>query len=87
MIRIEFTEQQIEDLNDERYHHPHPRVQQEMEVLYLKSQGLLHHTIRKLCQISKTFCSHHIFRVSLVLHPTVYQIAIRAKPLQCPGCA
>ena len=22
MIRIEFTDQQIEDLNDERYHHP-----------------------------------------------------------------
>ena len=54
MIRIEFTEQQVEDLSDERYHHPHPRVQQKMEVLYLKSQGLPHHTIRKLCQISKT---------------------------------
>jgi transposase len=54
MIRIEFTEQQIEALNYERYHHPHPRVQQKMEVLYLKSQGLPHHTIRKLCQISKT---------------------------------
>ena len=54
MIRIEFTEQQVEDLSYERYHHPHPQVQQKMEVLYLKSQGLPHHTIRKLCQISKT---------------------------------
>ena len=54
MIRIKFTEQQIEDLSDERYHHPHPRVQQKMEVLYLKSQGLPHHTIRNLCQILKT---------------------------------
>ena len=26
MIRIEFTEQQVEDLSYERYHHPHPRV-------------------------------------------------------------
>ena len=54
MIRIEFTEQQIADLNYERYHHPHPRIQQKMEVLYLKSQGLPHQTIRQLCQISKT---------------------------------
>jgi transposase len=54
MIRIEFTDQQIEDLNYQRYHHPHPRVQQKMEVLYLKSQGLPHQTIRHLCQISKT---------------------------------
>ena len=37
MIHIEFTEQQVEDLSYERYHHPHPRVQQKMEVLYLKS--------------------------------------------------
>ena len=42
MIRIEFTKQQVEDLSYERYHHPHPRVQQKMEVLYLKSQGLPH---------------------------------------------
>ena len=28
MIHIEFTEQQVEDLSYERYHHPHPRVQQ-----------------------------------------------------------
>ena len=55
MIRIEFTDQQIEDLNYERYHHHHhPRVQQKMEVLYLKSQGLPHHTIRQLCQIVTT---------------------------------
>ena len=54
MIRIDFTEEQIADLNYERYHHPHPRVQQKMEVLYLKSQGLSHQDIRQLCQISKT---------------------------------
>lgn len=54
MIQVEFTEQMIEELKYERYHHPHPRVQQKMEVLYLKSQGLAHQDIRRLCDISKT---------------------------------
>jgi transposase len=54
MIRIEFTEQEIVELNYQRYRHPHPRVQQKMEVLYLKSQGLAHQEIRRLCDISKT---------------------------------
>jgi len=54
MIQVEFTEQMIEALQYERYHHPHPKVQQKMEVLYLKSQGLAHQDIRRLCNISKT---------------------------------
>jgi len=54
MIRIEFTEPMIAELDYERYHHPHPKVQRKMEVLYLKSQGLAHQDIRRLCHISKT---------------------------------
>ena len=54
MIRIEFTERMISELNYERYHHPHPKVQQKMEVLYLKSQGLAHQDLRRLCNLSKT---------------------------------
>ncbi len=54
MIRIEFTEQMVRELNYERYHHPHPKVQQKMEVLDLKSQKLAHQDIRRLCNISKT---------------------------------
>jgi transposase len=54
MIQVEFTEQRIEELKYERYHHPHPKVQQKMEVLYLKSQGLAHQDSRRLCHISKT---------------------------------
>ena len=54
MIQVEFAEQMIEELKYERYHHPHPKVQQKMEVLYLKSQGMAHQDIRRLCHISKT---------------------------------
>ena len=54
MIRIEFTPADIEELHKQRYQHPHPRVQQKMEVLYLKSQNVSHQEIRRLCKISKT---------------------------------
>jgi transposase len=55
MIRLEFSESDISALDYERYHHPHPHVQRKMEVLYLKSQGLSHQEIRRLCRIhSKT---------------------------------
>jgi transposase len=45
MLRIEFSQQDIEQLRYERYHHPHPRVQMKMEALLLKSQQLPHHLI------------------------------------------
>ena len=54
MIYINFTQEQRNQLNYERYHHPHPMVQKKMEVLYLKSHGLPHQEICKLCPISKT---------------------------------
>lgn len=54
MINIEFSPEAIEQLNYERYHHPHPHVQKKMEVLYLKSQQLPHKEIRRLCRLSKT---------------------------------
>lgn len=48
MIGIEFTQEEIEQLNYERYHHPHRRVQRKMSVVYLKSQGLKHKEIERL---------------------------------------
>jgi transposase len=52
MLRLEFSESDQQALNYERYHHPHPRVQQRMEALWLKSQGIPHHQIARLCRIS-----------------------------------
>jgi transposase len=54
MITIEFTGSEVDALEHERYHHPDPKVQKRMEVLYLKSQGLQHKEICRLCRISKT---------------------------------
>ncbi len=53
MLSIDFTTEQIEALHHERSHHPHPRVQEKMEAVYLKSQGLPHNQIRRLSRISE----------------------------------
>ena len=53
MISIEFTTSDVEALHHERFHHPHPRVQLKMEVVYLKSQGLAHHDICRLARVSE----------------------------------
>ncbi len=39
MIQIAFTQADIEQLYYERFHCPHPQVQQRMEALYLKALG------------------------------------------------
>lgn len=53
MLKIEFTLKEIDMLEYERYHHPDPKVQRKVEVLYLKSQELQHQQICQLCRISK----------------------------------
>jgi Transposase and inactivated derivatives len=51
MLRIDFTPEDVERLDYERYHHPHPRVQRKMEVVYLKSQGVPHRDIKRIERI------------------------------------
>lgn len=53
MIRIDFTPTQIDALHHERFHHPHPRVQEKMEAVYLKAQGLPHKDICRLSRITE----------------------------------
>jgi len=51
MLQLEFTEEIIGRLNNERYNHPHPRVRRKMSVLYLKSQGIAHKDIKRIERI------------------------------------
>ncbi len=60
MIEIAFTPQEIETLEYERDHHPHPRVQKRMEAWYLKSQGIAHYQMTKLCRISKATLAKYL---------------------------
>jgi transposase len=47
-----FGEEVLAEIRHERYHHPHPRVQRKMEVLWLKSRGLTHAEIAALADVS-----------------------------------
>ncbi len=47
-----FTAEVLAEIRHDRYHHPHPRVQRKMEVLWLKSQGLTHADIANLADVS-----------------------------------
>jgi transposase len=53
MRSLTFSQEVVAALRHERYHHPHPRVQQKMEVLWLKSQGLPHADIARLADVSR----------------------------------
>lgn len=53
MRRFSFTRETLAAIRHDRYHHPHPRVQQKMEVLWLKSQGLAHEDIARLAAVSR----------------------------------
>jgi transposase len=53
MIQIAFTPEDVDALHHERFHHPHPRVLEKMEAVYLKSQGLPHQEICRLSRISE----------------------------------
>src|ERR1700674_2154805 len=52
MRAFTFSTEEIEAIRHDRYHHPHPRVQRKMEVLWLKSQGLTHAEIANLADVS-----------------------------------
>lgn len=53
MLQIQFTEEEIEALHYERFHHPDPRVQQRCEIVYLKAMGLSHQEIGRLARVSQ----------------------------------
>ncbi len=60
MIQISFTDAEIAALAYERYHYPCPQIQKRMEVLYLKSQGLAHQEIARICRISRQTLVTHL---------------------------
>ena len=53
MRHFTFTPEVLAAIGHDRYHHPHPRVQQKMEVVWLKSQGCTHEDIARLAAVSR----------------------------------
>jgi transposase len=61
MIRINFTEADKQALGEQRYQYPHPLVQRKMETLWLKSQGLPHHEIARLADITENTVRAYLY--------------------------
>jgi transposase len=53
MRHVTFSAGELRAIARERYHHPDPRVQRKMTVLWLKHQGLLHDDIARLAGVSR----------------------------------
>lgn len=54
MIKPKFTAAAIDQLHQGRTQHPHPRVRQRMETVYLKALGFSHQEIGRIVRISQT---------------------------------
>jgi transposase len=52
MREFTFSQEVVTEIRHDRYHHPHPRVQRKMEVLWLKSRGLTHAEIAEFADVS-----------------------------------
>lgn len=56
----EFSTAEREALQYWRFHHPHPRGQRKMDVLYLKSQGVESAEVCRLCAISRSTYARYV---------------------------
>jgi transposase len=53
MRRFEFTEEEQRVIARDRFHHPNPRVQRRMEMLWLKCHGETHERIAELTGVGR----------------------------------
>lgn len=53
MRRFEFTEEERGAIARDRFHHPNPRVQRRMEILWLKYHGETHERIAELTGVGR----------------------------------
>jgi transposase len=53
MRSITFSADDLKAITNDRYHHPDPRVQRKMEVLWLKHKGLTHEAIADVASVSR----------------------------------
>jgi transposase len=60
MARLTFTEAEQQALHNERFEHPHPRVQQRMEALWLISQGLGYSETARLAGVSEATVDRYV---------------------------
>ena len=60
MTHLTFTVEEQQALHKERFEHPHPRVQQRMEVLWLISQGIVYAQAARLAGVSEATVDRYV---------------------------
>jgi transposase len=60
MAHLTFSAEEQQALHKERYEHPHPRVQQRLEVLWLISQGLVYAEAARLAGVSEATVDRYV---------------------------
>jgi transposase len=60
MAKLTFTEADQQALHEERFEHPHPRVQQRMEALWLISQGMVYSEVARLSCVSEATVDRYV---------------------------
>ena len=60
MIQVDVCQNDVETIKYDRKHHPHTRVQQRMDVLWLKSYGLPHKQIAQLADVGDNTVTEYL---------------------------
>jgi transposase len=60
MRAFHFTDADLATIAHDRYRHPHPHVQEKVEVLWLKSRGVAHTAIARLTGLSRTTVQRYL---------------------------
>ena len=59
MINIAFSQDEIDRLYDGQLNHPIPKVRRKILAIYLKSQGVKHEIILRICRITWPTMTHY----------------------------
>ena len=60
MRTVTFTEAGLEQIAHDRYHHPHPHVQEKLEVLWLNGRDVGHTEIARLTGLSRNTVKRYL---------------------------
>ena len=75
-----FSPDLLAEIRHDRYHHPHPRVQRKMEVLWLKSQGLTHADIAAFADVSPRSVQRYLDEFAQGGLPQIRRLGWQGKP-------
>jgi DNA-binding NarL/FixJ family response regulator len=67
MIQVTFTAEEKKSINYERFHHPHPQVQRQMEVLWCKSLGKRHQDIAEIATVHPNTVTAYLSAISCTM--------------------